>query len=276
MNNIRFPEFLASLEGTKYPFLPTATLSNGRVSFLEGTFLDAHLYAIASAGRYYISKVVVQSDQFTIYVGDSVDSERLSTTVAIPMEDDVLRLKDVHGRSGGVIVSEAVRLAVISAWGVGTHIFEREQTEFCVTCQMPIPDPGVTGLRLESGEILSGRVWLVGEDGVLLQLEPSGKTDLNGEPVWRLRVNVVGDPLYLQKLCNPNESNSLFAPANPIRIIRVVNGATTYDCEPDAYGNFNIQMNDAFAADAALRIRTTTAGIVFSVEGSTSVANINF
>lgn len=270
MDNIRFPEFIASLENTKYPFLPTAKLSNGRVSFLEGTFLDAHLYAIASTGRYYISKVVVQSDQFTIYVGDSADPERLSATVAIPTVDNVLQLKDVHGRPGGVLVSEAVRLALVSAWGVGTHTFERGQTEFCVTCQMPVPDPGVTGLRLESGEILSGRVWLIGEDGVMLRTEQS--TDRDGNPVMRLRADVIGDPLYLQKLCNPDE---LFTPANPIRIIRVINGATTYDCEPDAYGNFNIQMNDALAADAALRIRTTSEGIVFSVEGSTPVTNIN-
>jgi hypothetical protein len=269
MDNILFPEFLASLEDTKYPFLPTASLSNGRVSLLEGTFLDAHLYSVNSSGRYYISKVVVSSDRFTLYLGDSRDAERLSATATIPLTDGVLRLTDVHGRPGGVLVSEPDRLALVSAWGVGTHVFERAQTEFCVTCQMPIPDPGVSGFRLESGEILSGKVWLVGEDGVVLRTETV--LDRHGNEVSRLRVDVVGDPLYLQRLCNPDE---LFVPINPIRVIRVINGDTTYDCEPDVYGNFNLQMNDALAADAALRIRTTADGIVLNIEGSTP--NTNF
>lgn len=264
MDNIRFPEFIASLENTKYPFIATARLSNGRVSFLEGTFLDAHLYSVSSAGRYYVSRVIVRSDQFTIYVGDSADPLRLSGTAAIPLTDSIIQLKDVNGRPGGVLVSEPSRLALVSVWGVGTHTFERSQTEFCVTCQMPVPDPGVSGLRLESGEILSGRVWLVGEDGVLLRTEAT--TDKDNNPVLRLRVDVVGDPLYLQRLCNPDD---LFVPINPIRTIRVLNGVTMYDCEPDAYGNFNIQMNDALAADAALRVRTTSEGIVLTVEGTT-------
>ena len=42
-SDIRYPEFIKSLEQTKYPFVPTASLSNGSVFFLEGTFLDAHL-----------------------------------------------------------------------------------------------------------------------------------------------------------------------------------------------------------------------------------------
>lgn len=270
MDTIRFPEFLASLEDTKYPFLPTASLSNGRVGFLEGTFLDAHLYAVASSGRYYVSRVVVQSDRFTIVVGDDTDPERLSTSATIPVTDGVLQLTDANGRPGGVLVSEPSRLALLSAWGVGTHTFERAQTEFCVTCQMPVPDPGVTGLRLETGEILSGRVWLVGEDGVVLRTITD--TDRNGNPVQRLRIDVVGDPLYLQKLCNPDD---LFTPINPIRTVRILNGETIYDCEPDEYGNFNIQMNDALAADASLRIRTTPEGIVFSVEGTTPNTDIN-
>jgi hypothetical protein len=270
MDNVRFPEFLASLETTKYPFVATASLSNGRVSFLEGTFLDAHLYSVASAGRYYISRVVVQSDHFIIYVGDSSDPLRLSGTVPIPTTTGVLQLKDIHQRPGGILVSEPVRLALLSAWGIGTYTFERNQTEFCVTCQMPISDPGVSGLRLETGEILTGRVWLVGEDGVLLRTETV--LDQNNNLVARLRADVIGDPLYLQRLCTPDD---LFVPVNPIRIIRIVNGETTYDCEPDEFGNFNIQMNDALAADAALRVRTTTEGILITVEGTTPTADNN-
>ena len=43
-----------------------------------------------------------------------------------------------------------------------------------------------------------------------------------------------------------------------------------YICDADDIGNFNIQMNDSLAADAALRVRTTTEGIVFQVEGTSN------
>lgn len=264
MDSIRFPEFRASLESTTYPFVPTASLHNGQVGFLEGTFLDAHLYAVNSSGRCYISQVVVQSDQFTIYVGDATDATRLSAVSPIPLTQGVLQLVDGYGRPSGVLVSEPSRLALLAAWGLGTHVFEQAQTEFCITCQMPIPDTGVSGFRLESGEILSGRIWLIGEDGVMLRTERT--TDAAGNNWWLLRVDVVGDPLYLQRLC---DDASLFVPVNPIRTIRVChNGNFLYDCLPDEYGNFNIQMNDALAADAALRIRTISDGVVFQVEGS--------
>jgi hypothetical protein len=270
VSDIRYPEFLASLENTRYPFIATASLSNGSVSFLEGTFLDAHLYAVGGGKRYYISKVVVESDQCTITIGDDQDVASLTGVVGIPVTTSAVRLTDIYGRPGGILVSEPDRLAVLSAWGVGTHTFERAQTEFCVTCQMPIPDPGVTGFRLENGDILSGRVWFVGDDGVILST--SVINDKNGNPFDRLRIDAVGDPLYLQRLCT---SENLFVPVNPVRTIRVINGDYSFDCQPDEQGNFNIQMNDSLAADAALRIRTTPEGIVFEVEGSTPVQNNN-
>ena len=82
----------------------------------------------------------------------------------------------------------------------------------------------------------------------------------------KLRKPLVGDPLYRQSLCTDND---LYVPINPIRNIRVINGDTSYDCSPDANGNFNIQMNNALTEDAALRIETIPEGIVFAVKGST-------
>lgn len=269
MEAVRFPEFIASLENTKYPFVPTATLTNGDAGFVEGTFLDAHLYSSELRGRCYLSEVEVTSDRCILFFGDDVSTKRLQAELTIPITNDILQLVDEYGRPAGVIVSEISRLSLLPGWGVGTHRFERTQTEFCVTCQMPVPMTGVTGLRLESGEILTGRVWLVGEDGVILRSEIVPRR--NGGESVQLRIDVVGNPLFLQQLCT---SGDLFAPVNPIRVIRIVQGHYSYDCEPDAQGNFNIQMNDALAADAALRIRTTEAGIVFSVEGSANAGGL--
>jgi len=265
MTAIRFPEFLDSLENTKYPFTPTAALSNGKVSFLEGTFLDAHVYATTSFFRYYISAVVVESGKFTIHIGDEAAPRSLYGEIDLPIAIKNVQLQDDYGRPAGILVSNPDRLAVLATWGIGTHTFERGQTEFCVTCQMPIPNPGVSGFLLETGEILSGKVWFVGDDGVVVSIATAINSQNN--LVSSLQVNAIGDPLYLQRLCNPS---NIFTPVNPVRILRVVNGENTYDCLPDVQGNFNLQMNDDMAPDAALRIRTTAEGIIINVEGSTT------
>lgn len=103
---------------------------------------------------------------------------------------------------------------------------------------------------------------------MVLRTEPT--TDKDGNSVELLRIDVVGDPLFLQRLCNPEE---LFTPVNPVRIIRIKQGDYTYDCEPDEQGNFSLQANDSLAADAALRLLTTPEGIVITVEGSTNAGN---
>jgi hypothetical protein len=264
MAGIRHPEFIKSLEDTKYPFVPTASLNNGNDSLLEGTFLDAHFYAPAGAGRYYLSKVENTSSSITLTVGDRSTTNRMTGTLSLPLTESIIRFVDEFGRPSGLIVSDPSRISLMSAWGVGEHRFAQEDTEFCVTCQVPVSDPGVTGLRLPDGEILTGKIWLVGEDGVIITTETIVNSD--GESVLAITPNVVGDPLYLQRLCSPEE---LFTPINPVRKIRVVNDGYTYDCEPDDQGNFNIQMNDSLAADAALRVRTTPEGIVITVEGTT-------
>lgn len=268
MTKIRHPEYRKELENTKYPFVPTASLSNGAVSFFEGTFLDAHIYAVTGTSGYYISNITITSSAIHLQIGDNASAELLSGTVSLPITSETVRLVDNFGRSAGLLVSSIDRLAVLTTWGVGTYSFEAEQTAFCVTCCMPVPEVGVTAIQLESGDLLSGRVWLVGDDGVVLQTVK--KIDKRGNEIDLLQINVVGDPLFLQKLCNPED---LFTPVNPIRTIRIVQGEVSYECDADDSGNFNIQMNDSLAADAALRIRTTPEGIVFNVEGSTNVGN---
>ena len=91
MAGIRHPEFIKELENTKYPFIPTATLSNGPDSFLEGTFLDAHLYAVTGTQRYYLSKVTVTSDRVTLAIGDANNAARLTGEIALPVSTSIIR-----------------------------------------------------------------------------------------------------------------------------------------------------------------------------------------
>jgi|JI10StandDraft_1071094.scaffolds.fasta_scaffold06965_2 hypothetical protein len=258
-----YPELLPSLENTNYPFIPAASLSNNSVFFLQGTFLDAQIYAVGGVGNYYISSVVITSNHFKINIGDSNNSTLISGTVQLPIVESIIELTDSYGRPAGLLVSEPSRLALFSTWGIGTHTFEAKQTTFAITCQIPVPDAGVTGFVLPDGSLVTGNVWFVGEDGVVLRHEVG--EDKYGNPTDLIRVDIVGDPLFLQRLCNPE---SLFVPVNPVRTVRIVADNQTFDCTPDEFGNITIQMNDSLAADAALRVRTTDVGLVFSVEGS--------
>jgi len=199
----------------------------------------------------------------TIVIGNEDETDLITGTVALPVTDYNIKLVDANNISAGVLVTEPSRVNLISGWGLGSYEFSVEDTEFCVTCCMPVPRPGVTAFRLENGDILSGKVWLLGGDGVVINAEEKLKKDGTVEPV--IKINVVGDPLYLQKLCDPE---NLFNPVNAIREIKVTQDSEElHSCGPDDFGNFNIQMNDALTADPALRIRTTPDGILFNVEG---------
>ena len=263
MTGIRHPEYIDSLESTKYPFIPTASLSNGDATLLEGTFLDASIYAVAGAGRYYISSVVVTSGSITIHVGDPSQSRLLTGEIPLPISVASVPLVDSFGRSGGILVSDPSRLSLMSAWGIGTHNFELRDTEFCVGCQILISDPGVSGIRLPDGSVVTGKVWIVGDDGV--QVSAESYLDAEGSVTDAIRIDIVGDPLFLQRSCSSQEN---YAPISAVRTIRVVDAVQEYDCEADDTGNFNLQMNNSLAEDAALRIRSTDRGIYIGVEGS--------
>lgn len=263
MATLRHPEFRKELENTKYPFVSTATLSNEDVNFLEGTFIDAHLYSASDNFRLYISRVDVGTSSMTIVIGNEEEDELLTGEISLPVSVSAVRLVDLNGISAGILITEPERLSLISAWGLGSYEFLIEATEFCITCCMPVPQPGVTALRLENGELLSGKVWLMGGDGVIINTET--KINRSGEVERVLKLNIVGEPLYLQKLCFPED---LFSPPRPLKKITVTqDGQELHSCGPDEYGNFNIQMNDGLVADPALRVRTTPDGILFTVEG---------
>ena len=255
MAEIRHPEFIKELEGTKYPFTPTSTLSNGEVSFLEGTFLDAHIYSVTGTSNYRITSIVVSSSKITINIGDTVEPIRLSGEIALPIASGTVKLTDIYSRSAGVLVSEPVRLGLIAAWGVGTHTFSESEAEFCITCCMPVPDAGVTAIRLPSGEILSGKVWLVGEDGIVFQ-----KTTTTNRAVDNaLHKCAAGDPLFYKGYVTQKMPFHQYSQLRKLKS-SIVQG-TLYICDADDIGNFNIQMNDSLAADAA-RVRTTTEGLL--------------
>ena len=118
--------------------------------------------------------------------------------------------------------------------------------EFAATCVTPMPAAGVRGFTTPDGTLFTGDVWLVGEDGVVVREEDGA-----------VRIDVVGDPLFRRRLCQPVQ---LFTTP---RFVKTINGM-----RPDARGDFKITAGRALAADTVLRVYTDdTGGITFEAVG---------
>lgn len=265
---ILYPEWRKQNESTKYPFSERATLINsgGRL-VIEGTLLDAILYPIGGGEGLHLTKVTIDHQQVTVYVGDDRNEELCSGSFPLVNPDGEVSLTDEFGRPAGLLVSEGRRLGIFQSWGVGEHTFTREQTEFSATVCVPTPEIGVRGVRLETGEVFVGDVWLVGDDGVVFRTENHAEPAKCAVPIRNLKVirmDVVGDPLFRRRLCTPNE---LFETPQFIKTIRVVGPNGEFTCTPDNVGDLKLWANNALAADTVLRVVSTDEGIAIGATG---------
>jgi hypothetical protein len=257
------PEWRAQNDATKYPFSLRATLVNAEGRFFpEGTFLDAALAVVGASDALYLSAVTIVGGQVTIAVGDPSHRELATGTFPLASPPDLVPLEDASGRPAGVLVSEALRLSVFQAWGNGRHEFKPEQTEFVASVCTPTPESGVRGVLLADGTLLTGDVWLVGADGVVLSSDQGVASD--GSPVTLIRVDVVGDPLFRRRLC---ATAGKFATPRFITAIRFVSPNQSFLCIPDAYGNVTIVASNYLALDAVLRIGPNGSGLTVNAVG---------
>lgn len=205
IKNVRHPEWRKSHEDTRYPFSQTSTLRNdaGDVIF-EGTFLDASFYPVNGQRGFYLSRVIIESDAVTLVLGDDGTEFRASSTFDRATPPDIIRFVDNYNRPAGVIVSESIRLSLFGGWAVGEHVFLPEQTSFVARCCIPTPGVGFRGFELDSGEVITEDIWLVGDRGVVLSCEKVELLGACGEPtqiVDAVRIDIVGDPLFRRRLC---------------------------------------------------------------------------
>lgn len=263
-----FNEWRKQNESTKYPFAERATLVNETGRFVpEGTFLDAILYPIGGKVGLYLTKAVITHQTITLFVGNQDQPELCSGELDVAEPGEQISLFDPAGRPAGLLVSEPARLAVLQAWGLGTHEFQPAETEFAATVCVPTPEIGVRGFRLPDGSVLVGDVWLVGDDGVIVRTEEGTEPATCGVPLKTfktIRIDVVGDPLFRRRLCDPA---SLFETPRFIKTIRVVSEGRTFDCSPDEFGNLQIMVNNAEASDTVLRIVNGPEGIALHAVG---------
>lgn len=255
-------EWRAQNGATKYPFSDVATLTtrDGRI-LVEGTFLDAALHPVGGRAGAYLSRVTLTHQTVTVWVGDDGGQLRASGTFELIRPPDLVQLADDLGRPAGVLVSESARLGIFQSWGVGDHDFTQAASEFCAGCCTPTPEVGLRGVRLDDGSILTGELWLVGEDGVVLR---TSEETVGGEAVTVVRVDVVGDPLFRRRLCTPEE---LFVTPRFVRTLRILHAGGEFTCSPDEYGNVRLAEDNGVTPDTVIRVRTTRDGVVIGMAG---------
>ncbi len=256
------PEWYDQNQKARYPFADSATLSNASGGFIaDDVFLDLALYPIGGQERTFLSRVIVASEEITVFFGDTLNRFRCSGSFSPAELPDTVEIVDVFGRPAGLIVSRGELLAQLEALGLGAHDFTSIATEICAACVTPTPEIGVRGFLLDDGSVVSGAAWLVGGDGVVITYEPASLGDDCGDGYEEtvISVNAVGDPLYRRTLCDPIE---LFTTPRVLTKLRIMN-----NCEyvatitPDARGDVKILAGHNLASDTILRIRPVPGGM---------------
>lgn len=246
MANTLFPEFRDQVSPTRYPFIDTASLQAGNGTALDlDMFLDAGLYLIGNVGAVHLSRIDVAVRSVTLSVSSQNGRQTATAQFDPTVPPDELPVYDAAGRASGLLVSEAARLSRFSAWLPGTYTFTPAATTFVAGVVIPVPDTGVRGIVTDTGQILTGDVWLAGDNGIVFREE-------DGD----MRMDVVGDPLFLRRLCDPLD---LFRVP---RFVRTING-----CPPDRFGNYNLTVGEQQNPQTILRIYATRDGLTIEAVG---------
>lgn len=219
----------------RYPFTDTSTLTTtDNLLFDQSSVYDASFYVIGWNKRLFITSIEIYSDPnkiVKINIGD-VSTPSIAFATLDPFNiPEIIRFEDNDARQAGLMVVDPVAMSFIQTWSPGEHNF-RSNAEFVPSVVLPMPTKTVTALKDSSGNLVSGDVWLVGEEGVVLRLE-SGK----------IRVDIVGDPLFKRR---EYENTDEFPTP---RFVKTINGVP-----PDDFGDFKIVVGDFIVNDTILRV----------------------
>lgn len=233
----------------KYPFMDTASMTNGNDAIPEHVIVDARLYPAEHDGRLFLSNVKVSSNR-TFEVSISDGTRGVVGQATGDSDSVILNLTDSYGRPAGVLVGGPLNFEYFANWSVGDHEFEEDQTPFLPRVQLPMPKNRVTGFLLDDGSFFTGDVWFVGENGVRLRTDGTS-----------IRVDVVGDALKLFRNCRNigAEADNAITELFRAKALRTINGIP-----PDETGNFQIIISAQANDLQLLRITPMVAGLTIS------------
>lgn len=278
---IRNPEWRDELDSTRYPFSDDATMTSEAGNFLsELVLIDAVLYPIGATLPLRLSSVVVSPGAITVFVSDTNDDISVQASFSAGSIPDNLKLIDEHGRTAGLLVSSAIRLATLVGLPSGTHIFSEDATTFALSCCHPLPSGGVEGFVLDDGTVLSGDVVLVADDGVVFSHSQVVSTPANpyysATTFEQIRVDIVGDPLFRRRLCTDSEQfvSPTFIQRICINTPEILEAgelpsidSDRFCITPDEYGDIRLIAGTQDASDSVLRIYPVDEGLMFRAVG---------
>lgn len=249
MSEISFAEWRNNNQRANYPWVDGALLTSRDGFKLDrDLFDDARLYPIGGTAGVYLSRIVVDHDDVTIFIGDDNTAELAFVSYTALASPDDLNLVDEYNRPAGILVSSTDRLAVLPGLaGQGTHVFDKTATPFVSSVVVPLPQPGVRGLLLDDGTLLAGDIYLIGTDGIVLSMESGA-----------IRVDIVGDPYALLKACKEEG-----VPLVPFCGVKTIN-----KIHPDANGDFKLFGGANVALDNVLRVEMANGGLKVKTVGA--------
>ncbi len=242
------PEWRDELKDSRYPFTDASSLigTNG-IEVDKDLFLDAIIYLIGYNAPVYIRTISAEARLVTITISDATNSAVITGTLDPFNNGDTISLSDQYGRPAGLLVCDPERIARFQTWPLGDYSFG-DNVEFVASVVVPMPENHLSGFILPDGSVVTGDVWFVGENGIVVR-DDSGT----------VRFDMVGDPLFKRALCaNPSVQTPLFITPN---FIRTINGIP-----PDEHGNFFIMVNNELAGDSILRIYPDVVNEVLKIE----------
>ena len=257
--DIVYPEWRDENLHIKFPFSDNALLINTDDQAVPASmFDDARIYPIGGKEDAFLSAVTVTDTEMTFEISDSgtagIATGIVDLTALPPTDDEYdIGLLDSYGRPAGVLVSSAGRLRNLAGLlGTGVAPFTSTQTPFVASVIIPMPQLGVRGLLLDDGELMTGDVYLVGTDGIVLSVEYGA-----------IRLDAIGDPYALLKKC---EEEGVILPA--FCGLRTINGIA-----PDDQGDFKLTVGGNDAPDTVLRMTPREGVLTMKTVGNLGYTN---
>lgn len=228
---IAHPSYRDDNQPSDYPFVDGSSLSSSQGFTLpRATFFDAVIHPVGRNLPQRLSKITISDLTATLTLADD-SGVSCTGVVDLAAPDGVVGLTDSAGRPAGLLLADPTQLALLQSWSAGVHNFDAA-AQFVASVVIPDASNYVTGILADGSDPLTGDVWIVGEQGVIVTEEDGA-----------IRVDIVGDPLFKRSLC---DETTQFVTTN---YLKTINGIP-----PDAYGRLNLIPSQTLTQRPALRI----------------------
>lgn len=227
-------DYRAEIGDSPYPFCDAASLTAASgVRIDPAALVDAAVYSPDAQARLGITRIeTTTTGGATVWIGDAADALRAAAVINLDNIPGEVAVLDRLGRQAGLLVLDAGLVAAWRGWPVAAHAFPIGAAEFVPSCVVPMPGGGVRALEAR-GDLMTDDAWIIGERGIVVRPDGDG----------RIRIDIVGDPLFVRRLCDPAGAGRL-----DVRTVRTINGVP-----PNPDGSFHVVVTGA-VPDTILRV----------------------